>query len=568
MKDSTRRTGQRARNAAVVVPDFFASGVRWPEAQPETQAKVPVPTKPALHLWLGMSRESVVGIVPPGPLREQVICVPQRLKHWFFVHGGKCYGLAHPLPVSYGDLNVAKAPKSSQTRAKMGVRSGRSTGEFVDSLHSMGSTVFSQFRDLAGAVVSQLDSHGLDTLVVTVDKELPSEALRGFIFGLEMACYRFKPAVNGQIFSFALSLHQQGALGERKGNKKRIVENSAIDRAWLSVVKQTLLQAKATQFARHWTNLPPNWLTPLNFAQSLKNLCARQKRVEIEIWDQARLKKERMNLLLAVGQSSVHPPCFLKITIAGTKKSLKKICLIGKGVTFDTGGLDLKPSNAMRLMKKDMGGAAAVAAVALWANKISLKRSLEVLIPLAENAVGSRAQRPSDIVCSRANLNVEIHNTDAEGRLILADALDVAVTSAPEPHLVIDVATLTGAIKVALGSAVAGAFSNSKDVEQSFTAAANQVADWAWGMPLFQPYRAQLVSPFAHLVNCVDGFGGAITAALFLERFVAGKQWLHLDIYGWKDGAEGCYLEAGGSGQGVMALTEFLLAEDAKSYLF
>jgi len=207
-----------------------------------------------------------------------------------------------------------------------------------------------------------------------------------------------------------------------------------------------------------------------------------------------------------------------------------------------------------------MGGSAAVLGTAMWAVASGLKVNLDVYLALAENSVSDKSFRPSDVVTARNGMSVEIHNTDAEGRLVLADALDVAVKQKTKPRAVVDVATLTGAIKVALGAQLAGLFANDSKLSSALSSAGSQAGDLMWSMPLYRKYSSQMSSNFADMVNATDGFGGAITAALFLEKFVADVPWAHLDIYAWKDAPDGCWLEAGGSGQSILALAAFLKA--------
>lgn len=207
-------------------------------------------------------------------------------------------------------------------------------------------------------------------------------------------------------------------------------------------------------------------------------------------------------------------------------------------------------------MKKDMGGSAAVLGAALWASETGAKCNLDALLALAENSISGKSFRPSDVIRARNGMTVEIHNTDAEGRLVLADALDVAVSA--KPKYVIDVATLTGAIKVALGPGLAGLFGNSRPLVNALHKSGQQAGDLNWPMPLVQKYKGMLNSNFADMINATDGFGGAVTAALFLEKFVGEVPWAHLDIYAWKDAPDGAWCEAGGSGQAVACLAEWL----------
>jgi leucyl aminopeptidase len=234
------------------------------------------------------------------------------------------------------------------------------------------------------------------------------------------------------------------------------------------------------------------------------------------------------------------------------------VTLVGKGVCFDTGGLDIKTSAGMLLMKKDMGGAANVMALALMVMDAGLPVDLRVLVPAVENAIAGNAFRPGDILQSRAGLSVEIGNTDAEGRLVLADALSYACED--DPELLIDMATLTGAARVALGPDLPPFYTDDEALSQDLAEAARTCRDPLWRMPMFMGYDADLVSKIADLNNAPSGgFAGSITAALFLKRFAGrARSWVHLDIYGWNP-KDRPYAAIGGEAQGIRALYQVLM---------
>lgn len=404
---------------------------------------------------------------------------------------------------------------------------------------------YAWFRDNAGGLVSHFKAHHLGRVGVEFHASAPSQIL-GSLTGFEIASYSFKDFGDGK---------------EHAGLPKMSVKMGAgkVDR---SIVKEAGRRGRAVTLARHLVCLPPNELNPKTYASLVKDLDW-PSTVKIDVWDEKRLAKEGMGLHLAVGRGAEHAPCMVHIRYRPSGKSiLKPVAFVGKGITFDTGGLDIKPSSGMRLMKKDMGGSAAVVAAALWAAESGSAQPLDIYLALAENAVDARAFRPSDVVTARSGTKVEIDNTDAEGRLVLADSLDVAVTQkgADEPEVVINVATLTGAIKVALGADVAGLFSNDDALAESISRAGQMGGDLCWRMPLVDKYFGSLSSPFAEFKNSSEGFGGAITAALFLQKFVKGKRWAHLDIYAWADKASGPIAAAGGSGQAVQCLIEWISA--------
>lgn len=397
----------------------------------------------------------------------------------------------------------------------------------------------SRIRDAVGSSLALLERMEVQSATFVFD--CSAEQLADALLGLEVGLYRFKRVFKQEKPKVVLSLIHKGKPVSDK------------------VIEEATQLGRAINLARHLTNLPPNQLNPVSYADFMQSLFAGMKGVSIEVWDEKRLEKEKMGLHLAVGQGSNSPPrlVYLRYRPAGASKR-PPIALVGKGITFDTGGLDIKPSSGMRLMKKDMGGSAAVAGVAYFAALNQLKQPLDCYFALAENSVSGNSFRPSDVIQARSGHSVEIHNTDAEGRLVLADALDVAVTQKDKPRMVIDVATLTGAIKVALGSQVSGLFSNDPKLVSALTSACQKAGDYTWPMPLIQKYRNSMNSPFADFVNAVDGFGGAVTAALFLESFVRDVPWAHFDIYAWKDSADGAWLESGGSGQMVAGLSQWL----------
>ena len=408
---------------------------------------------------------------------------------------------------------------------------------------------YARFRDLAGGVVSQLASYAPDKLVIEMHA-LSLDEERGVLMGLEMASYSY--------------LSSRGQSAKAKKKWPTLLLKTASESLTPKQIQSSASLALAVNIARHYTNLPAGDLNPKTYADSITEMFDSSDSVKVTVWQGEKLRQERMGLLMAVGDGAAQGPRFvhLRYRPKSAEKGVRPLAIVGKGVTFDSGGLDLKPSSGMRLMKKDMGGSAAAVAIVKWAEQMDLALPLDIYVSLAENAVSGGSFRPGDIVISRAGTAVEIHNTDAEGRLVLADALDVAVTQNEEnqPTAVIDLATLTGAIKVGLGAEIAGLFSNNDGLAELLIESSLATGDLMWRMPLFQPYRTSLRSTFADVANASDGgFGGAITAALFLEPFVKNTPWAHLDIYAWKDAAGGAWSEAGGSGQPVQALADFLM---------
>lgn len=400
-------------------------------------------------------------------------------------------------------------------------------------------------RDQFGSLVSQFKAHHLEAVQIEFNATKDSQIL-GALVGFEVGSYNYRQFVDGS------SLKDLPKVGVIK-------TLGPWDR---TLVRDAVLRARAVNLARHLVNMPPNDLNPRTFAEITK-AWKWPATLKVNIWNAQKLQQEGMGMHAGVGQGSPNGPCMVHLKYRPTKKSkLKPVAFVGKGITFDTGGLDIKPSAGMRLMKKDMGGAASVMALATWVAESKYPGPVDFYLALAENSIDGTAFRPSDILTARNGLKVEIDNTDAEGRLVLGDVLDVAVTQkgADEPEIVIDVATLTGAIKVGLGADIAGLFCNDDELALSLTQAGQRAGDLNWRMPLFDKYFSSMASPFADFKNSGESYGGAITAALFLQRFVRGKKWAHLDVYAWTDKSQGALLSSGGSGQPVQCLIEFLLS--------
>lgn len=389
-------------------------------------------------------------------------------------------------------------------------------------------------KDAFGSLLSHFRLHKLKQVYVYTGEEKKSIVVPALV-GMEMAFYQFK--------NFATLTSTD-------------LPEIYFDKLEKTDVREAQDFATSINLTRHLVNLPPNQLTPKDFVQLAKGL-KWGRNVKLEVWDQRRLAKEKMNLHLAVGQGSDNPPYLLRIKYA-KRGNTKSVAFVGKGITFDTGGLDIKPASGMRLMKKDMGGAAAVLGLAHYVAQHDWSVDFDFYMALAENSINGNAFRPSDVITSRAGYTVEIDNTDAEGRLVLADSLDLATKGNTKLDCVINVATLTGAIKVALGADVAGLFSNDDDLADELVASGRRMGDHCWRMPLVDKYFGGLSSSFADFKNSSEGFGGAITAALFLQKFVNQKRWAHLDIYGWNDKSSGSLGFSGGSGQGVAMLVAFI----------
>jgi len=373
--------------------------------------------------------------------------------------------------------------------------------------------------------------------------------LAGVLFGIEAAddardlfrpgqlinvlppgTYRFANAPHDArlaALSIALGAYQFTRYRKAEPRNVRLVVPEGVDGEDLSRI------VEAVTLCRDLINTPSNDLGPDELEDAARAL-AEQHGAAFDVTRGNALAKE-FPLIQAVGGGSVRPPRLIDFTWG--KDSDPKITLVGKGVCFDTGGLDIKNDAGMLNMKKDMGGAATALALAHMVMSRKLKVRLRVLIPAVENSISGTSFRPRDIYKSRKGISVEIGNTDAEGRLILADAL--ALADEEKPALIVDFATLTGAARVALGPELPAAFTDDDALAAEISQFGAAENDPLWRLPLWRPYEAMLDSKVADLNNVgAGGQGGAITAALFLRRFVAAKSWLHLDIFAWSASAK------------------------------
>lgn len=313
---------------------------------------------------------------------------------------------------------------------------------------------------------------------------------------------------------------------------------------------QLAADIEATFLVRDLINTPANHMGPELLEKAFRQLATRFK-ARVSVIKGGDLLKKNFPMIHAVGRASSDAPRLLDMKWG--KASDPKITLVGKGVCFDTGGLNIKPGSSMALMKKDMGGAANVLGLALMVMAAKLPVRLRVLIPAVENSISGNAFRPGDVLPSRKGISVEIGNTDAEGRLVLGDAL--AYGDEENPDLMVDMATLTGAARVALGPDLPPFYSDDDTLAADIALAAADQRDPLWRMPLWEPYEAMLSSRIADANHITSGgYAGSITAALFLKKFVNSKtSWVHLDVFGWVPSAKP-WASVGGEAQGIRAL--------------
>ena len=318
-------------------------------------------------------------------------------------------------------------------------------------------------------------------------------------------------------------------------------------------LKQGVSIAHGITLAKDLGNLPPNICTPIYLGEQAKFLATLYS-FKVEVLEKAEIEKLGMGSFLGVAQGSVEPPRLIVLQHLKGDINQKPVVLIGKGITFDTGGISLKPGGDMDEMKYDMCGAASVLGTFKAIGEMNLPINIVGIIPTCENMPDAGAIKPGDILTSMSGLTIEVLNTDAEGRLILCDAMTYAERF--EPSAVVDIATLTGACVIALGHHPSGLFSNKDALAQELLAAGEAAHDRAWRMPLWEEFQTQLDSNFADMANIGGRAGGSITAACFLSRFAKKYDWAHLDIAGtaWKSGKE-----KGGTGRPVALLTTFLI---------
>jgi len=322
-------------------------------------------------------------------------------------------------------------------------------------------------------------------------------------------------------------------------------------------VSEGVVISGSVNFARDLVNHPANDMTPTILAEAAKKM-ARKNGIECTVLSRPQIKRLGMGAFLGVSQGSHEPPKFIILEYHGGKKGDKPIVIVGKSITFDSGGISLKQSEGMGKMKYDMSGGAITLGVLRAASMLRIPLNLVGLLPATENMPSGTAIRPGDILRSMSGRTIEIISTDAEGRLALADALFYATRY--KPKWIIDIATLTGACVIALGNHAIGMLGNDKDLKERVIRAGEEVWERVWEMPLWDDYFEQIKSPIADLKNSGGREGGVMTAALFLSKFVEGYPWVHLDIAGvaWND-KEKSYIPVGGSAIGVRLLVRLLL---------
>lgn len=339
-----------------------------------------------------------------------------------------------------------------------------------------------------------------------------------------------------------------------KSNPPEAMRFAGVEEA---VVRQGTILGESMNLTRRLVNEPASVIYPASFADAAAEV-AHAHGLEIEIWDEARLEAENCHALLAVGRGSVHESRLVKLRYRGADDDRAPIALVGKGVTFDSGGLSIKPGPSMVAMKCDMAGAATALGAITAAARLGVKENVVALFGLAENMIAGDSFKLGDVIRTRSGKTIEILNTDAEGRVVLADTLNVTLDEGPRG--IIDLATLTGACVVALGNDVCGLFTNDPPLLSQVRRAAEEAGELVWELPMFEFYAEQIRSKVADIKNVGDGrWGGAITAAKFLEEFVDATPWVHVDIAGpaFAENPK-AFRDAGATGAMVRSLVSLL----------
>lgn len=412
--------------------------------------------------------------------------------------------------------------------------------------------------------LKDLDNRGLQRAASTAVKALANGPRKGvsFLAELQVATTSLNDRLTDITRASAEAAYRFDDFKSKKNGDKglRQLTLTVDDKALVAAGKKAVAWGEALgtgiNTARTLGNLPPNVCHPSYVAEQARELGkAHEKALTVTVLGEAEMKKLGMGAFMAVSQGSDQEGKLIVMEYKGGKKSEAPVVLVGKGITFDTGGISLKPGAAMDEMKFDMCGAASVLGVMTALAESGLAINVVGVMTCAENMPSGRATRPGDIVTTMSGQTVEILNTDAEGRLVLCDALTYIARF--KPAVVIDIATLTGACVVALGKVVSGLFSPSDDLANALLEAGQQSGDRAWRMPVWQDYQELLDSPFADMGNISNGgpYGGAITAACFLARFTKEYTWAHLDIAGtaWHSGAQ-----KGATGRPVPLLMQYL----------
>jgi len=492
---------------------------------------------------------------PVEGLTQPTVCVP------VIFDAGQAF-VAETVPKSLAGHTLPRTFSASWCQ-QQGLRAEPGSSTIVrsfDGLNVALVTVGSTLNDLdhyrlAGAAAARCAGEGNVAFFLPTDGlERPRDVSQALVEGALLASYNFKDEGVDTMF-YVVPL----------GSPLPTVEthNEVSDG-----VERGVIVAEGVNWAKHLINSPAASMVPRELARAALERLDGDKFVEVEAWNESRIKEERLGGLLGVGQGSAQPTRLVYATYDPKPGAdLPHVALVGKGVTFDSGGLSLKPGEAMMKMKTDMTGAAIVMAALSIASRLALDVRITAIAPMTENLPGEKAVKPGDVLTIRNGMTIEVLNTDAEGRLILADGLSLAVDA--NPDAIIDVATLTGAQGVALGDEIGALFASTDEMARYIAEASDLSGELMWRLPLFARYDAHIESDVADMKNIgKTGKAGAISAALLLQKFTDGRPWAHLDIAGpaRSEAAHG-YVSKGATAFGTRTIVSFLaaVAADAQS---
>lgn len=463
--------------------------------------------------------------------------------------------IAHSVPLRLGGLTIPRS-FSKEWCAQQGLREVpgstvvlRSFSASSLALITVGSTLndLEHYRLAGAAAVQSAGDGNVAFLLPTDGLDEPGDVSQALVEGALLAAYRYndsRPDATFDVVPLGVPLplvatHNQVGEGVRRG----------------------AIIAAGVNWAKHLINTPAGYMTPKELAKRALERLEQGPHVSAQAWNESKIKEERLGGLLGVGQGSAQPTRVVYATYdPHPEYALPHIALVGKGVTFDSGGLNIKSFEGMKSMKTDMTGAAVVLAAMSIVSQLGLQVRVTVIAPMTENLLGERATKPGDVLTIRNGMTIEVLNTDAEGRLILADALSLAVEA--NPDAIVDVATLTGAQSVALGDQVGALYVTTDELAHYFAHASARSGELLWRMPLVDAYESHIESQVADMKNIGQtGQAGSISAALLLQRFTDGRPWVHLDIAGpARADAQRGYVTAGATAFGARALVEFLCA--------
>lgn len=392
----------------------------------------------------------------------------------------------------------------------------------------------------AGAALGRASSAVTSVATTLAAAATSEDQIPAIVEGIGLGAYRFE--------------------GQRRDAKPSALARVEVLGATPEAVERGRATLDATVRARDWVNQPPRQMTPTRLGEIATELAAEDPNMEVRVWGPLEIAAERLGALGGVASGASEPARLIRLAYRAPGSGVT-LALVGKGITFDSGGLSLKPPASMMTMKSDMGGAAAVLSAVAAAARLRAGVNVVGWVATTENMPGGRALHPGDVVVARNGTSIEVLNTDAEGRLVLADALSLAVEE--EPQAIIDIATLTGGQRVALGADVAAVMGNDDSVVGRVQQAGARAGEPAWRMPLVASYRRHLDSEVADIKNVAPASAGAssVVAALFLQEFVSGRPWAHLDIAApsWSESEDG-WLSKGATGWGARTLVETVLA--------